>query len=186
MKEIEGLTHEYAKNRFLELLKKSGLSPLGMEFLLEYKSEGKYVTAIRNGNKLITNSIIKKILEKFKFTKEEFKNLDSEIVESKISQTLSKFNRENYGTDISQFYESEHQTTAAVKQLIREGFFVTKKTTPEILAKFEELGLTYTSNDLSRDLANIVAQKILLARKKPKILKDGRLGTKTVNEYWVG
>jgi len=185
MKEIEGLTHEDAKNRFLELLEKSGLSPLGMESLLEYKSEGKYVTAIRNGNKLITNSIIGEILKKFNFTEQEFKDLDSEFDDSKISLTLSNFNKDNYGTDISQFYESENQTTATVKQLIKDGFFATKKTTPEILSKFKELGLDYTSNDLSRDLTNIVTQKVLRARKINKINKDGSLGKKKVNEYWV-
>jgi plasmid maintenance system antidote protein VapI len=185
MKEIEGITHEDAKNRFFELVKKCGFSPLGMETLLGYKSEGKYVIAIRNGNKLITTSFISKILKKFNFTAEEFKNIDSEFNESKISQTLSNFNRENYGTDISKFYETEHQTTSAIKQLIKEGFFATKKTTPEILSKIKELGLDYTSNDLSRDLSNIVTQKILRSKKVTKINKDGSLGKIKVNEYWV-
>ena len=185
MKEIEGLTSTQAKRRFLDLIKKCGLSPLGIETLLGYKSEGKYVSAIRNDNKHVTNSLINKILERFGFSEEEFKNLDQDFDESKINSTLSKFEKENHGVDISKFYETENQTTAIVKQLIREGFFGTRKTTPEILAKFELLGLTYTSNDLSRDLANIVTQNILLARKKTKILKDGSLGTKKVNEYWA-
>lgn len=186
MKEIDGLTHEEAKNRFLELLKKCGLSPLGMESLLEYKSEGKYVTAIRNGNKLITNSIIEKVLKKFDFTEEEFKNLELKFDESKISSALSNFNTDNYGTDISQFYENENQTTATVKHLIKNGFFTSSKTTPEILVKFKDLGLDYSSNDLSRDLANLVTQKILRARKITRINKDGSLGKKMVNEYWEG
>lgn len=185
MKEIEGITHEDAKNRFFELIKKCGFSPLGMETLLGYKSEGKYVSAIRNGNKLITTSLIEKVLKKFDFTEEEFKDLGSKFDESKISLTLSNFNKDNYSTDISQFYESENQTTETVKQLIKDGFFATKKTTPEILSKFKELGLDYTSNDLSRDLANIVTQKVLRAKKITKIRKDGSLGTKKVNEYWV-
>ena len=46
--------------------------------------------------------------------------------------------------------------------------FSTKRTTPEILTKFQELGLEYTSNDLSRDLSNLVTQKILEARKITK------------------
>ncbi|MFN3759923.1 MAG: hypothetical protein ACK4SF_11950 [Algoriphagus aquaeductus] len=185
MKEIEGISQEDAKKRFFDLIKKCGLSPLGMEILLGYKSEGKYVTAIDNGNKPITNSIIKKILKKFNFTEEEFKNLELEFNESKISQTLSNLDSENYGTDISKFYEAEHKTTSTVKQLIKEGFFATPKTTPEILIKFKELGLDYTSNDLSRDLANIVTQKVLRARKIIKINNDGSLGMKKVNEYWI-
>lgn len=185
MKEIEGITHEDAKNRFFDLIKKCGFSPLGMETLLGYKSEGKYVIAIGNGNKLITNSLISKVLKKFAFTEEEFKNLNSEFNESKISQTLSNFDRENYGTEISKFYETEHKTTSTVKKLIKEGFFATTKTTPEILSKFKELGLDYTSNDLSRDLANIVTQKVLRARKITKINNDRSLGKIKVNEYWA-
>ncbi|RIW12166.1 hypothetical protein D0X99_19615 [Algoriphagus lacus] len=185
MKEIEGLTHQEAKNRFFDLIKKCGLSPLGIETLLGYKSEGKYVSAIRSGSKLATNSLINRILEKFKFTKEEFKNLDLEFNELKISQTLSNFNEEHYGTDISKFYEIENQTTSTVKQLIQAGYFSTKRTSPEILAKFKELGLNYTSNDLSRDLTNLVSQKILQARKITKINKNGSRGKKMVNEYWV-
>lgn len=186
MKEIEGISQEDAKKRFFDLIKKCGFSPLGMEILLGYKSEGKYVIAIDNGNKPITNSIINKVLKKFTFTEEEFKNLESEFNETKISQTLSNFDSENYGTDISKFYEAEHQTTSTVKQLIKEGFFSTKKTTPEILSKFKELGLDYTSNDLSRDLSNIVTQKILRARKITKINNDGSIGKNKVNEYWAG
>lgn len=185
MKEIEGISQENAKKRFFDLIKKCGLSPLGMEILLGYKSEGKYVTAIENGNKPITNSIINKVLKKFSFTEEEFKNLDSEFNESKISQTLSNLDSENYGTDISKFYKVEHQTTSTVKQLIKVGFFATAKTTPEILSKFKELGLDYTSNDLSRDLANIVTQKVLQSRKIIKINNDGSLGRIKVNEYWA-
>lgn len=185
MKEIEGLTSAQAKRRFLDLIDKCGFSPLGIETLLGYKSEGKYVSAIRNDNKLVTNSMINKILEKFGFSEEEFKNLDQDFDESKINSTLSKFEKENHGVDISKFYETEHQTTATVKQLIKEGFFATKKTTPEILSKFKDLGLDYTSNDLSRDLANIVTQKILRARKITKTNKDGALGKIKVNEYWV-
>lgn len=185
MKEIEGITPEDAKKRFFDLIKKCGLSPLGIETLLGYKSEGKYVTAIENGNKLITNSLINKVLNKFGFTEEEFKNLGLELNELKISQTLSNFNKDNYGPDISKFYVTEHQTTSTVKQLIKEGFFSTKKTTPEILEKFKALGLDYSSNDLSRDLSNLVTQKILKARKITKINKDGSMGKKKVNEYWV-
>lgn len=185
MKEIKGLTSTQAKRRFLDLIKKCGFSPLGIETLLGYKSEGKYVSAIRNDNKHVTNSIINKILEKFGFSEEEFKNLNQDFDESKINSTLSKFEKDNHGADISKFYETENQTTAIVKKLIREGFFRTRKTTPEILAKFEILGLKYTSNDLSRDLTNIVTQNLLVARKKNKILKDGSLGMKMVNEYWT-
>tara|TARA_R110002020_G_scaffold53118_2_gene148943 strand:- start:926 stop:1498 length:573 start_codon:yes stop_codon:yes gene_type:complete len=185
MKEIEGLTSTQAKRRFLDLIKKCGFSPLGIETLLGYKSEGKYVSAIRNDNKHVTNSLINKILERFGFSEEEFKNLDQDFDGFKITSTLSEFNEENHGVDISKFYETENQTTSTVKKLIIDGFFATKKTTPEILVKFKELGLDYTSNNLSRDLANIVTQNILHARKKNKILKDGNLGTKKVNEYWA-
>jgi plasmid maintenance system antidote protein VapI len=185
MKEIEGLTQKQAKSRFFALIKKCGLSPLGIETLLGYKSEGKYVSAIRNDNKQVTNSIIDKILKRFGFSEEEYKNLDLDFDESKISSTLSDFEREHHGVDSSKFYEIENQTTATVKQLIREGFFTTRKTTSEILQKFHELGLDYTSNDLSRDLTNIVTQKTLNAEKVVKIKKDGNPGTKMVNEYWA-
>jgi hypothetical protein len=89
------------------------------------------------------------------------------------------------GADISKFYETENLTKATVKQLIREGFFRTRKTTSDILMKFQELGLIYNSNDLSRDLANIVNQQILTAKKTSKVLKNGTLGKKMINEYWV-
>jgi hypothetical protein len=185
MKKIEGFTQQEAKKRFFDLIKKCGLSPLGIETLLGYKSEGKYVSAIRSGSKLTTNSLIIRLLEKFEFTVEDFKNLDSKSSELKIAQTLSDFNKEHYGTDISKFYETENQTTSTVKLLIQEGYFSTKRTSPEILTKFKELGLNYTSNDLSRDLSNLVSQKILRARKITKINKDGSMGKKMVNEYWV-
>lgn len=185
MKEIEDLTSGQAKSRLFELIHKCGFSPLGIETLLGYKSEGKYVSAIRNDNKLVTNSMIYKILNKFGFSEEEFKNLDQDFDEAKIKSTLSKFENDNHGADISKFYETENLTKATIKQLIQDGFFRTRKTTPEILEKFKLLGLTYTSNDLSRDLANIVNQQILNAEKAPKILKDGTLGTKMVNEYWA-
>lgn len=185
MKEIEGLTSEQAKKRLLDLINKCGFSPLGIETLLGYKSEGKYVSAIRNNNKQVTNSMINKILKKFGFSEEEFKNLDQEFEYSKITSTLSKFEKDHHGADISKFYETENLTKATIKQLIREGFFQKRKTTPEILAKFEDMGLMYTSNDLSRDLANIVNQHILNAEKTIKVLKDGSLGTKMVKEYWA-
>ncbi|WP_439487210.1 hypothetical protein [Algoriphagus sp.] len=183
---MKALPPRKQKKRFLDLIKKCGFSPLGIETLLGYKSEGKYVSAIRNDNKHVTNSLINKILERFGFSEEEFKNLDQDFDGFKITSTLSKFNEENHGVDISKFYETENQTTSTVKKLIIDGFFATKKTTPEILIKFQELGLDYTSNDLSRDLSNIVTQKILRARKITKINKDGSIGKNKVNEYWAG
>ena len=185
MGKLEGITHQQAKMRLLQLIKKAGMSCLGFEVLLGYTSGGKYISAIKNGNKLVTNSMINCVTEKFGFEEGDFKNLELEFDETKINNTLEQFEKDNIKTDDSKFYETENQTKSAIKLLIKQGFFEEKRKTNDILEKLKELGLYYTSNDLSRDLANIVTQEILAAEKTINIRKDGSLGNKKVKEYWA-
>ncbi|RAI86724.1 hypothetical protein [Algoriphagus yeomjeoni] len=179
------LTHQQKKERLLELIDLTGFTFLGFEVFLKYKSEGKYMSAIKSGNKIVSKFLPKKIEDAFGFEEGTFFDLTKEFDQEKIQGPIKKFLKNHSKADISKYLATEKEHVMVIKRLIKEDFFNTKRTSQEILQKFEELGYFYTSNDLSYKLVNLAKVKMLQVEKSIKTLKSGEEGDRPINHYWV-
>lgn len=177
------LTHQQKKDRLEELIKLTGLSIMGFGAFMDLESEDKYIYAILNGNKNLTDKFIEKIEKFFSLKEGEFLNIDDEIKQARIKKAISKFAEKN--SKSPEYFNTEEEYITVINGLISQGYFSEKRTTSEIISKCRELGYSYSSNDLSYKLVNLVTQNILKAEKTTMILKSGKNGTRPINHYWV-
>ncbi|MBW3469846.1 hypothetical protein [Arthrospiribacter ruber] len=181
MGKIKPLKSHQKRERLLKLIEITGLTFLGFEVLLGYKSEGKYIHQIKNNHKEVSNLMIKKIQRAFNISEELFHDISIEFDEDEIQSQVLKLKNEN--TNSSSYFKKEDEVLVVVKKLIKSGFFESEKSGKEILRKFQEIGYSYSSEYLSGKLVNLVKGGVLKAQKRRIILKNGELGSKRVNYY---
>lgn len=183
MGKIKSLKPHQKRDRLLRLIDLTGLTFLGFEVLLGYKSEGKYIHQIKNNNKEVSNLMIKKIQQSLNISPEIFNDISIEFDESEIQSLVVNFKNENINS--STYFQKEDEVLMVVKELISIGFFDYEKSGEEILQKFKEIGYSYSSENLSGKLVNLVKRGVLKAVKRRMILKSGELGNKMVNYYRI-
>lgn len=182
MGKIKSSTHQEKVEGLISLIKLTGLTPLGFSELLQYKSEGKYIYSIINGNKPFSKSFQNKIIDAFGFESDTFDKKHISFDLKKIRKAINKFAHEN--PDNLKYFVEEEEVIKVLKQLIREGFFSEKRTVSEIRVQCDALGYSYTSDYLTNKLLNLVYQKRLSSQKQIVVKKDGTEGTRNVNVYW--
>ncbi|GAB2632724.1 hypothetical protein [Belliella aquatica] len=181
MGKINSIKPHQKRDRLLKLIDLTGLTFLGFEVLLGYKSEGKYIHQIKNNNKEVSNLMIKKIQQSLKISAEIFNDTSIEFDKSEIQSQIEGFRNDNINS--STYFQKEDDVLLVINKLIRNGFFDSEKSGEEILKKFIEFGYLYSSEYLSGKLVNLLKRGVLKANKRRIILKNGKLGNKMVNYY---